>query len=179
MIELDEISGQLTRGAVEPKHPYHWCVLSTVSVQQQAESRTVVLRRFEDHQIFIYTDSRSGKCHDIRIHPHVSLLFFDPRKQLQIRACGTALIDTTSPLVSEIWSNMREEKRQDYQTQEAPGTLLPETGNFTDCGLGLANFAILSVAVDRYDVLQLNREGHQRQRIERKADRWVRQQLVP
>lgn len=64
--------------------------LSTVSPEGKPTSRIVYVREFENHKFWIYTNYNSRKAKEMFQNPHVSLTFFWPELERQIRIEGTA-----------------------------------------------------------------------------------------
>ena len=63
-------------------------VLSTVNAQAHPSSRVVLLKGFSEKGFVFYTNYLSHKSQDMLINPHVSLCFFWPSLERQIRICG-------------------------------------------------------------------------------------------
>jgi pyridoxamine 5'-phosphate oxidase len=68
----------------------HAMQLSTVSASGAPSSRVVLLRGFSPEGLVFYTNFTSQKGQDIAANPMVSLLFFWPQLERQIRISGTA-----------------------------------------------------------------------------------------
>jgi len=64
--------------------------LSTVSKEGKPASRIVYLREFEDHWFRIYTNYNSRKSKEMLGNPNVSLTFFWPELERQVRIEGLA-----------------------------------------------------------------------------------------
>lgn len=64
-------------------------VLTTAS--EFPSSRVVLLKGIEDEQFIFYTNYESNKGNEIAKNPHVSLLFYWPMSQRQVRIQGVAL----------------------------------------------------------------------------------------
>lgn len=75
--------------AVEAKIPEVQAVnLCTVSADGKPASRIVYVREFENDQFFIYTNYNSRKAKDMLQNPNISLTFFWPELERQIRIEG-------------------------------------------------------------------------------------------
>jgi pyridoxine/pyridoxamine 5'-phosphate oxidase len=76
---------QIQRGVVDHKSFFRHPILAS-SDGQHIFQRIVVMREFnfEKKSIVIFTDSKSQKVTQIVNHPECNLLFWDPRKKLQI-----------------------------------------------------------------------------------------------
>lgn len=66
--------------------------LSTVGQDSQPSSRVVLLKRYDAHGFVFFTNYTSKKGRDMAHNPRVSLLFFWPPMERQIRINGTAQI---------------------------------------------------------------------------------------
>ena len=77
--------------AVEDRNPEpNAFVLSTVDSNFQPQSRVVLLKEIEDTSFVFYTNYTSQKGKDLKNNPNVSMLFFFPFSQRQIRIHGRA-----------------------------------------------------------------------------------------
>jgi len=77
--------------AVEDNNPEpNAFVLSTVSSDCQPRSRVVLLKEVEDKNFVFYTNYKSQKGLDIETNSNVSMLFYFPLSQRQIRIQGKA-----------------------------------------------------------------------------------------
>jgi pyridoxamine 5'-phosphate oxidase len=78
--------------AVEAKTPeVQAMVLSTVSSEGKPSSRIVYLREFHDHQFWFYGNYNSRKASDMATNQNISLNFFWPSLERQIRIEGTVV----------------------------------------------------------------------------------------
>ncbi len=77
--------------AVEAKIPEVQAVnLATVSKDGKPASRIVYVREFDNNKFWIYANYNSRKAKDMLQNPHVSLTFFWPELERQIRIEGIA-----------------------------------------------------------------------------------------
>jgi pyridoxamine 5'-phosphate oxidase len=77
--------------AVEAKVPeVQATTLSSVSADGQPSSRIVYVREFENNKFWIYTNYNSRKAKELMQNPNVSLNFFWPELERQIRIEGIA-----------------------------------------------------------------------------------------
>lgn len=65
-------------------------VVSTVSADCRPSSRTVLMKGYDERGIVFYTNYTSQKGREIEANPHVSVLFYWPSVQRQVRWSGTA-----------------------------------------------------------------------------------------
>lgn len=177
---LELARAELLRSNVDRKHPFRLMYLSTAG--EYPETRTVVKRRAtQDFAIIFFTDSRSPKVSQIREKPKVSVLFYHPKKKLQIRLYGQGhLIDEGHGDFNRYLQSVKESPSlKDYTTLQAPGDPLsagPEASVLFGEDI---HFMAIEVKPEKLDVLLLGRESHARSLyVERKGE-WHRQALVP
>ncbi len=72
------------------KHEANACVLSTVSVDSKPTSRVVLLKDVGDKYFTFFTNYKSDKSLDIENNNHVSLNFYWPELERQVRISGEA-----------------------------------------------------------------------------------------
>ncbi|MDH4394505.1 MAG: pyridoxamine 5'-phosphate oxidase family protein [Limnobacter sp.] len=174
----------LSRATVDKRHPWRVVVLST-SGPNGANSRNIILRAVESQRALctFYTDLRSGKIADITHDPRVSLLFWNPRSNEQLRAWGDACVVNDPKALDLHWSRIPDYARKDYATLSAPGALLTEDQALDITSLRVEsarqNFRLIQVQIQRMDYLKLDREGHQRFGLNQENDAWVFKALVP
>jgi pyridoxamine 5'-phosphate oxidase len=65
-------------------------ILSTVGKEGRPSSRVVLLKGLENNGLVFYTNHLSRKGREIALHPSISLLFFWPQLERQLRVEGTA-----------------------------------------------------------------------------------------
>lgn len=66
------------------------CVISTVDDQGKPSARVVYLKEVLNDEFIFYTNYNSHKGQDLANNPHVSMLFFWPSLQQQVRIEGVA-----------------------------------------------------------------------------------------
>ena len=66
------------------------CVLSTVSVENKPSSRVVLLKSVNEKGFTFFTNYKSNKSLDIQNNPNVSLNFYWPELERQVRITGIA-----------------------------------------------------------------------------------------
>jgi general stress protein 26 len=169
---------ELHRGALDPKHPFRFLTLAT-SGAQFPQVRTVVLRHMSPAMEFlVYTDVRTAKVRDLLETPRVSLLFYHPKKQVQVRVKAIATLHLEDALAQEHWKRVSEKRQSEYKSALAPGTGIetPDLGWETQSES--AHFSVLKFSPLSIEVLQLAREGHLRMQFELAAG-WQGTWLVP
>lgn len=178
MILFDLAKAELIRSNVDRRHPFRYLSLATHGVYP--ETRTVVKRKTTPElDTVIFTDARSPKVEQIRKNNKVSVLFYHPKKKLQIRINGEAL------LIEEGHSDYRQYFEQvknsasikDYTTRFAPGTPMGEDAKalFDDD----VHFLAIQVVPYTMDILQLGTEKHERSFYQLEEKVWKETKLTP
>lgn len=193
---LEEILQQtwrlLIRGANDKKDPLHLATIGTTN-QQTAEIRTVVLRKTDAAKrlLYFYTDFRSEKIQQLTTHPTLSWLFYHPKKNIQLRAYGQAVIHHQNDLTKERWQTLPSYGRKTYGTQQAPSTPLPYADDdlpslwkvpeidLAKTEYAYANFAVVTCEITRLEWLHLQRSGHRRALFDFVDGVWKGEWLVP
>ncbi|MEO1405313.1 MAG: hypothetical protein AAFV54_02320 [Pseudomonadota bacterium] len=155
--------GQLVRAAVDKRSPFRWPILCTAG--PGPKGRVVVLRNFEQatRSLIFFTDKRSHKCEELRVHDGAECVFFDPKKMIQIRARGPVKTAITGPQVDQHFENVATHSWRDYAYSDAPGTPIDQWPSYSlEEAQALQNFCVLTMSVETLDWLNLSREGHQR-----------------
>jgi len=169
---------ELNRGALDPKHPFRFLTLAT-SGAQFPQVRTVVLRHMSPAMEFlVYTDVRTAKVRDLLETPRVSLLFYHPKKQVQVRVKAIATLHVEDALAQEHWKRVPEKRQSEYKSGLVPGTRIetPDLGWETQSES--THFSVLKFSPLSIEALQLAREGHLRMQFELAAG-WQGTWLVP
>ncbi len=169
---------ELQRGALDPKHPFRYLTLATVG-NEFPQVRTLVLRQFSTNlEFLVYTDARSSKVKELLQVPRVSLLFYHPKKQVQVRVNAHATIHAEDELAQANWMRVSDKRRSEYQSKLGPGTRItsPDTG--WESSSDRSHFSVVKFAPLAIEVLQLDREGHLRIQFDL-ASGWQGAWLVP
>ena len=66
------------------------CVLSTVSMENKPSSRVVLLKSVNEKGFIFFTNYKSNKSLDIQNNPNVSMNFYWPELERQVRITGNA-----------------------------------------------------------------------------------------
>jgi len=176
---FNNLKAELKRAAVDRKHPFRYCVLSTHG--HEVNSRYVVLRKMtNDLEFLIYTDSRSQKIQDISINSEVQLLFYHPKKQTQLILSGKASLLSDDTLSKAEWCNVKGNAQRAYNTIEAPGTPIqaPHLGHRYKEQMNEQYFTVIKISAEKLEALQLNQSEHLRVKFEI-GKNWEGQWLVP
>ena len=169
---------ELNRGALDPKHPFRFLTLAT-SGAQFPQVRTVVLRHMSPAMEFlVYTDVRTAKVRDLLETPRVSLLFYHPKKQVQVRVKAIATLHVEDALAQEHWKRVPEKRQSEYKSGLVPGTRIETPGLGWETQSESTHFSVLKFSPLSIEALQLAREGHLRMQFELAAG-WQGTWLVP
>ena len=175
-------------GIQKAKHDYHSFVFSTIS-KNSPESRTVILRDFDEHKpaIWFHSDRRSKKILHLEENEKVSALFYDKSRKVQLRINGIADIEEDIEHNKRIWDSMRPESKLCYMgpyapsqkiNQFEPNTLKKSAHDLDkkDEHLGLSRFCRIRIKIKKLDWLKLDYKGHQR--LEFKFGKKVKTQWI-
>ncbi len=172
---FDSIWKNLKLGAIDRKHPFHLCTLSTINSKNTSfpDSRIVVLREADQNLLTLHShaDVRTNKCEDIKQNKHTQLLFYDKSSKIQVRIKAESEIIVNKSIISAIWEKSQEVSQRCYFVPLAPSTEIetPFNNNMLDLknkNLGLNVFALLTSKVKEIDWLELNYDGHRRCKFE-------------
>ncbi len=172
---------ELKRGSVDKKHAFRYFSLAT-SKNGMPDQRMVVNRGMdEEDSILLYTDRRSDKVLHIGENANVHLLFYDAKRQLQIRLWCRAALNSPATTVEEVWEKVPPHNRREYQAEHKPGASIasPDAGWLTDSEKGADHFTIVRCFPQEIDVLQLNRDGHLRARFSKTGEGWEGEWVQP
>jgi hypothetical protein len=169
---------ELQRGALDPNHPFRYLTVATAG-NQFPQVRTVVLRQFTpDLEFLVYTDVRTSKVQELLEVPRVSLLFYHPKKQVQVRVKALATIHVEDEFAQAHWKRVPDKRRSDYQSKLGPGTRVEAPSAGWESSSEGSCFSVLKFSPLSIDVLQLAREGHLRIQYDL-ASGWQGVWLVP
>lgn len=172
---LEEISqfaeDQLFLGAVKKGHPYREMVLATLAEDGSPDLRTVINRGVSRNPLVVraYTDLRSTKVRQLQKNDRATLLFWHPRKRVQVKLHTRVVIHHKDAIAMEIWQVMGSGGRGSYLTAEAPGTPMEKAlgaAAQVDPSIGAGNFVVLDCRLYQMEVLQLRSGGHVRAQFE-------------
>ena len=166
MIDLNSLKpldllGFLEESLVEKEHPWRVFTLSTVDDAGRPQSRSVVMREVESQNWLLrfYSDSRSPKILQLQHNPNVSLCFWNPLLKQQLRAEGVARLMSDMKAIDARWQSVKDGPTVgDYTTKLAPGSEVDPLVEFVEENW----FCVVEIKISSFDLLQLNREGHQR-----------------
>lgn len=163
---------ELDRASHDAAHEWRVLTLATVDVER-ADARSVVLREVDERarSLIFYTDLRSPKVAQLRLHPQATLLAWSRTLSWQLRLrVGLTLIDSGLE-VSSRWARMKlSPSAQDYLSPLPPGTPLPHKA--PERGTR-EHFGVVRAEVEGIDWTELHTEGHRRARFDANGSLWL------
>ncbi len=144
-------------------------VLATVSPEQTAAGRCVVLRELTDSGGLVFTtDARSEKVEHLSANPSAECVFWLPTLRLQFRIGGEAAIDTASRSV--LWAKLSPATQATF-FGPPPGVRKGSASPDTKPSLAdpPACFSVLVLTPDRAESLDLTTDPHTRVEFSEKA----------
>ncbi|MVM37877.1 pyridoxamine 5'-phosphate oxidase [Spirosoma sp. HMF3257] len=141
-----------------------------------ADSRMVVLRQVDiDHKyVWFYSDARAEKVLQLEAFPMASLLFWDNKRQIQLRLTIETRLHTDDFIADDHWGRLWVGSRKAYLSEQTPGTAQPHPypgfpDQFIDSlptneesETGRKNFAVIECRVLAMEYLHLSRKGKTR-----------------
>jgi len=162
---------ELKEGAVDRRHPFHLCFLSTIGSGDVTvpESRILVLRDVDTENFSLRSnaDLRSNKCLEIKRNPNTHLLFYNKEKKIQVRIAAESTVIGGQAITEEAWLESQDVSKRCYFSPFSPSTIIQEPFSNTmldlkDENLGLNVFGLITSKAKEIDYLELNYEGHTR-----------------
>jgi len=169
----------LNEATTDPEHPFRYFALATLNLSYTPTMRTVVLREVDEMlKLTIYTDKRSEKITHIKTYNSTSLLFFDPKKFIQITIEAKAKIIETPEKIQSLWENVPLRSRRAYTTKLSPGQEIidPEVIDYLE---DTHFFSAIEFTPYRIEYLKLLRPNHIRVRFEKENEEWKSNFIVP
>ncbi len=181
----------LFQATVKRRQPFAAPVVGTVR-ERQCRMRTVILRRVEirERRLIFFSDARSSKVEDLAAGSSLSWHFYDPRRQLQIRAGGLAATHHQDELARRFWEDQPAVSRKNYASLRPPGTILEAAGDglpafwgddlpAEETDFAFAHFLVVAGTIDYMDCLQLHPEGHRRAVFRWEQEQWKGHWVLP
>ncbi|WP_298353649.1 pyridoxamine 5'-phosphate oxidase family protein [uncultured Dokdonia sp.] len=169
---FDEVKKEFSLGINKKGHPFRYITLGTVDAGGVPQLRTVVLRQVQDDlSLRIYTDSRSSKIAQLLQNPTASLLFYHPKKLLQVKVTATASVITDPTELAKYYTGVQPNSKKDYTTAQPPGATLsnPDEVSYLEA---THFFTIITFAPTQIEYLQLKRPNHIRASFTKTNDEW-------
>ena len=162
-----------------PKDGFKTFTLATLGPDSQPDARTVVLRRADetDHKIWFHTDRRAAKVAQLQAHAAATLLFWDAKRQVQLRLVADVVLHQADAEADAHWAKLWVGGRKMYLSEKTPGTALPEPypgfppylgetlPSEAESEAGRANFVAVECRVVSLEYLKLGRAGQTRARF--------------
>ena len=173
---FQECNNQWAQVKDSKKHAFRFFTLATIASDGRPHVRTVVLRNFnpKDISFTIYTDSRSQKLQELEQDKRAQLLFYDPKRMLQI-IVSVVLLENINE--DKIYNDIPEHSKKDYSSIIIPGSKInsPDKLQFN---FSKGFFSKLIFKAETIEYLRLKRPNHLRAffKIE---DNWKGTFLVP
>ncbi len=174
---FDAVWRGLAAAVADRTSPWRTPVLASADADG-ADGRIVVLRAVDrdSARLTFFTDARAAKVAAVARQPRVAVVAWDPAAQRQVRLRGTGAVATAGPGVEAAWAQVPPSAGRAYRTVAAPGTPLA-TPDFADGDA--AHFAVLTVAVDHVEWLDLAGPAHRRAAFVCRDGEWTGSWLVP
>jgi len=183
----DEIKNNIHQAfrsaATDNRHHLRFFSIATYDIVNNApQSRMVVLRKFlPDWTLRFYTDYRSSKVADIKNHPSVSLLFWNPEERYQIRVQASATVHYQNEISEGEWQHVDDAAKKAYTTILAPGSGISQPNEVRHQKDDTHHFCVIDTLPFQIKVLQLNREDHLAMSFIREsaAEKWDGSWILP
>ena len=163
-----EAEAALDEGVRRRKSPWRCLSFATVGHDGHPELRNLVLRGFDpvERTLRFHTDVRSPKWGQLEQSASVSILGYDPERQLQIRLRGIASCHHDNAIARGAWDNSHVMSRACYAAAHAPGTPVDEPPPAPAyCETAARHFGALVARYSEMEVLKLSSGGHLRARF--------------
>ena len=171
----------LIDGISNISNPYHFFYLSTID-NKTITSRTIVLRNVEQNPLAVYfnADFRSPKVKQLLSNNICSILFYDNKRKMQLRANCKAIINYKNSLSKNIWDKTPLQSRKCYMGEYAPSKplkdwhpnvplkYLKQDPEENESEKGYNNFTVIKIIIDNLDLLELHHNGHIRFNVDYK-----------
>ena len=170
---------QLAGAAEDKDDPFNKMTVATCT-SKGADARMVVLRQVDSLRkyVWFHTDARAEKVIQIETFPTATLLFWDDKRQLQLRLTVETRLHTDDYVADEHWQKLWVGGRKNYLSEYAPGSeqAAPYPGFPEHLGedlpseeaseAGRKNFAVIECRVLAMEYLHLSRSGQTRARFQ-------------
>lgn len=199
----EQIWACLEEGAGPGRSPLTLVQAATIGLEGAPQLRTVVLRKAHRAQrsVWFHSDARSPKVTELLADPRISLLAYDPQRQLQIRMEGVAGVSDDEAERRRMWTSSKAHTLVLYQSPLTPSTAIasPEQAYPPGIGAGAAendgansdaaaptindpgyvHFSVIRVTIQRIDALHIKHEGHRRAQFTHAESGWQGSWIVP
>ena len=177
---LEVAKQELIRSNRDYRHPFNLMTLATIDAKTgYPKVRTVVMRHIDSLlNVLFYSDSRSPKVAQIEKNNLTSLIWYHPKRKLQVRMdCIAHIVEEKSQLYKDHLLKVKHSKSVlDYKSSLAPGT---ELNGLEVKHRDEIHFSLIQLNPTLIDILQLSNEGHQRSLYINANEQWQESLLVP
>ncbi len=178
-IIFSSIINDLKIASKKNDHAFRYFTLATSDIDGTPRARTVVLRGIDDDlNLTFYTDKRSKKITQMNDQNKVSLLFFDPKRRVQISIQAKAEIITEDAILKNLWNQIPEKSRKEYTAQQIPGKNISDP-NTIDFFEHKHFFSAIRMVPRQIEFLRLQQPNHIRVLFKKEIGHWQGTYLVP
>jgi len=166
---------ELGRAPRDKHHEWRTPVLATRD-GDSADARTVVLREVDEpaRTLQVFTDSRSAKVAQLLAHPQGTMVMWSSRLSWQLRLRVALQVETDGLALASRWARLKlSPAAQDYLSPLAPGSVLDGSTAAAPVVHDRGHFALINVAVQSIDWLELHADGHRRASFDAAGARWL------
>lgn len=141
------------------------------------KSRNVIIRDFQisENRLRIYTHGLSAKVEELNKNPKCSLLWYHPKKKIQIQFYANAQIIDNEKILQSVFSNVSDHSKKDYYGPK-PG--LDYLKN-KDEAHHKNHFCIIDFKISRYILLKLDPEEHLKLEYASSGIDFTEKRLIP
>ncbi|MGB8706167.1 MAG: pyridoxamine 5'-phosphate oxidase family protein [Gillisia sp.] len=170
---------ELKSAVKQNDHPFRYCSVASCDSAENLRQRTMILRDITDNEhLLFYTDSRSIKIKHFKVNTHVSVLFYDPKNNLQLVIKGKMKVYKNNEDYHYHKSNIEGKAVNNYNTRLAPGKKLNNPFNISRTTE--LHFALLELETQSIEFLKIRKDpNHLRALFTRKEKDWEKTFLVP
>lgn len=167
---------QLQSAPARKQDGFKTMTLATHALDESVDARTVVLREVDEthHRLWFHTDVRARKILQLEAFPNAILLFWDDKRQVQLRLQVETVIHINDEVADAQWQKLWVGSRKMYLSEQKPGSEVehPYPGfpqslgdglpSEADSEAGRRHFAVVECRVLNLEYLHLSRSGQAR-----------------
>jgi len=194
--DLDKVYSKiwnlLKEGLQNRDTPFHIPVF-ICSNEKKSDGRIIVLRGINEKEkkIWFHSDIRSNKIKILKSNSQGTLLFYDKSEKIQLRICGSTIINYKNDITKKSWNKTAHMSRQCYLGDKAPGSnaLEPTSGLTSDVDnlkytieeseVGYENFCVVETFIKSIEWLYLAAKGHRRAYFSLSKKQLEKKWLIP
>ena len=190
---LENIINLLLQGVKDRHHAFHTLVFTNTNLENNPNSRVVVLRNFdpEKYVINFHTDFRSPKVSELLKNNNTIFVFYDHKLKIQLRIRTKSIINNQNTISKLMWDKTKLFSRKCYLTNKSPSSITKEPEDGIDISLrgkeptieisekGYKNFTVIKNIIQEIDWLYLASSGHRRLKINLNKNKPIFDWLIP